>query len=248
MTGASSGIGSALARQLRKRGYGLVVVARRKDRLEELAAELGDTHVLTCDLTDAEDRGSLAQRVEELGLEVDVLVNNAGFATGGPFIDSDPEKEVGQVRLLVEAPVALTSAFLPAMAKRRSGAILNVASTAGLESLPNSAGYAAAKHHTRVFSESLHHELRGKGIAVSALCPGPVHTELWENADDHPVEAAVPQALWISAERCAEEAVAGLERNRRVIVPGLPIRAGYAALQYLPDAVKLPLTERVLRR
>ncbi len=248
VTGASSGIGEALARELRSRGYGLVIVARREDRLQALADELGDTHVIACDLADPAARAGLVERVAELGLEVDILVNNAGFATGGPYADSDPESEVAQVRILVEAPVALTSAFLPGMVERRHGAILNVASTAGLQSLPNSAGYSAAKHHTRVFSESLHHELRGRGVAVTALCPGPVYTELWDNAEGHPIEAAVPKPLWVSATRCAREAVAGLDANRRTVMPGGALRAGFAALQHVPNAVKLPITERLLRK
>jgi uncharacterized protein len=179
---------------------------------------------------------------------VDILVNNAGFATGGPFIDSDPDRELAQVRILVEAPVALTSAFLPGMVERGRGGLLNVASTAGLAALPNSAGYSAAKHHIRVFSESLHHELRGRGVAVTALCPGPVSTELWENEEGHPIEAAVPKPLWVDAERCAREAVAGLADNRRIVVPGVALRAGFAALQHVPSAVKLPITERLLRQ
>jgi short-subunit dehydrogenase len=248
VTGASSGIGDALARELRSRGYGLIVVARREDRLQALADELGETQVIACDLADADARAGLVDRVAELGLEVDILVNNAGFATGGPYADSDPDEEVAQVRILVEAPVALTSAFLPGMVQRGSGAILNVASTAGLGSLPNSAGYSAAKHHSRAFSESLHHELRGQGIAVTALCPGPVTTALWENADDHPIEAAIPKPLWIDATRCAREAVDGLDANRRLVLPGRALRAGFAALQHVPSSVKLPITERLLRR
>lgn len=152
VTGASSGIGDALARELRSRGYGLIVVARREDRLQKLADELGETQVIAFDLAEADARARLFERVAELDLEVDTLVNNAGFATGGPYADSDPDEEVAQVRILVEAPVALTSAFLPSMVRRGCGAILNVASTAGLGSLPHSAGYSAAKHHSRAFS------------------------------------------------------------------------------------------------
>jgi short-subunit dehydrogenase len=248
VTGASSGIGDALARELRSRGHTLVVVARREDRLQALADELGDTHVIACDLADEDARARLVAKVDELGLEVDILVNNAGFATGGAFIDSDPDRELAQVRILVEAPVALVSAFLPAMVQRGRGAILNVASTAGLGALPHSAGYSAAKHHSRAFSESLHYELRGRGVAVTALCPGPVSTELWENEEGHPIEAAVPKPLWVSAERCAREGVAGLAENRRIVIPGPALRASFAALQYVPGAIKLPLTERVLRK
>lgn len=247
VTGASSGIGDALARELRSRGYGLIVAARREDRLQKLADELGETHVIACDLADPDARARLVERVAELDLEVDILVNNAGFATGGPYADSDADEEVAQVRILVEAPVALTSAFLPSMVRRGSGAILNVASTAGLGALPNSAGYSAAKHHSRAFSESLHHELRGQGIAVTALCPGPVSTDLWENAEGHPIEAAIPKPLWIDATRRAREAVDGLDANRRIVLPGRALRAGFAALQHVPSSVKLPITERLLR-
>ncbi len=134
------------------------------------------------------------------------------------------------------------------MVRRGSGAILNVASTAGLGSLPNSAGYSAAKHHSRAFSESLHHELRGQGIAVTALCPGPVSTDLWENAEGHPIEAAIPKPLWIDATRCGREGVEGLDANRRIVVPGRALRAGFAALQHVPSSVKLPITERLLRK
>ena len=111
-----------------------------------------------------------------------MLINNAGFATGGPFAESDPERELQQVRVLVEAPVALSSAFIPAMVARGAGAVLNVASTAGMQPMPYSAGYSAAKAYVLAFSEALHHELRGAGVTVTALAPGPVSTEFWDVA------------------------------------------------------------------
>src|SRR5437588_5565459 len=165
VTGASAGIGSHIARELAARGHGLVLVARRKDRLEQLAAELADGHgvrveTFACDLCKAAARGRLPGRIEAAGLEIELLVNNAGFATNGPFHESDPERELEQVRVLVEGCVALASAFVPGMVKRRRGAILNVSSTAGMQPIPYSAGYSAAKAYILTFSEALHHELR----------------------------------------------------------------------------------------
>jgi len=187
VTGASAGIGQAIARELAARGYGLVLVARRRERLQALARELADRHgvrteVLPCDLANAARRSRLAGRVEALGLEVEVLINDAGFATGGPFHHADPARELEQVRVLVEAVVALTSAFLPAMVARRRGAILNVSSTAAMQPMPYGAGYSAAKAYVLNFSEALHQELRGQGVTVTALCPGPVRTDFWAKA------------------------------------------------------------------
>ena len=150
ITGASSGIGAEIARELARRGHGVILVARRKERLDELASELRSEYgvraeTLGCDLAKPVSRDRLPGRIGSLELEVEVLVNNAGFATGGAFAASSPERELDQVRVLVEAPVALTSAFLPGMVQRGRGAILNVASTAGMQPLPYSAGYSAAK-------------------------------------------------------------------------------------------------------
>jgi len=188
VTGASAGIGSAIARELAARGHGLLLVARRKERLSALADELASDHgvraeALACDLGKPGPRARLPARIEKLGLRVEVLVNNAGFATGGPFYESDPERELEQVRVLVEAVVALTSAFLPAMVQRRRGAVLNVASTAGMQPMPYSAGYSAAKAYALTFSEAIHQEVRGRGVTVTALGPGLVQTCFWQAAD-----------------------------------------------------------------
>ncbi|HWE10088.1 MAG TPA: SDR family oxidoreductase, partial [Solirubrobacteraceae bacterium] len=255
---ASSGIGAAIARELAARGHTLVLVARRKDKLDELADELREEYgvraeTVSCDLGKAASRQRLPARIESLGLEVGVLVNNAGFATGGPFHEADPARELDQVRVLVEAPVALTSAFLPAMVRRGRGAILNVASTAGMQPLPYSAGYSAAKAYVLTFSEALHHEVHGAGVTVTALAPGPVSTEFWdiagwEVAGGQSFEKAVPRQAWVTAEEAAEAGVKGVEAGRRVVVPGLPVRAAMLASQYLPHAVKLPAIEWAMRR
>jgi short-subunit dehydrogenase len=258
VTGASSGIGADIARELAARGHSLVLVARRKPKLDELAAELTDAFGvravgLGCDQSKAASRQRLPARIESLGLQVSVLINNAGFATGGPFAESDPERELQQVRVLVEAPVALSSAFIPGMVQRGAGAVLNVASTAGMQPMPYSAGYSAAKAYVLAFSEALHHELRGAGVTVTALAPGPVSTEFWDVAgwevgSGGSFESAIPRPLWVTPEETAKAGVRGLERGERVVIPGLPTRAAMLASAYIPNAFKLPAIEWAMRR
>jgi uncharacterized protein len=256
VTGASAGIGAEISKLLAARGYTLVLVARRKERLLALARQLNEQHgvrveTISADLSKPTPRGRIPGRIEELGLDVEILVNNAGFATGGPFDKADPERELEQVRVLVEAPVALCSAFLPAMVERGRGAILNVASTAGMQPMPYSAGYSAAKAYMLTFSEALHQELRGHGVTVTALAPGPVETEFWDiagwqTASGKSFERSVPGAL-ISPEHAARAGVEGLEHGERVVVPGLPIRAAMLASRYIPHMLKLPALERFMR-
>lgn len=257
VTGASAGIGAEIAKLLAARGYALVLVARRKDRLLALAGELSEQHgvrveTIAADLSKPTPRGRIPGRVEELGLDVEILVNNAGFATGGePFSEADPERELEQVRVDVEAVVALTSAFLPAMVKRGRGAILNVASTAGMQPMPYSAGYSAAKAYVLTFSEAIHQEVRGRGVTVTALAPGPVDTDFWQIAGwevqgGKSFERAVPGTL-ISPEQAARAGVEGLDHGERVVVPGLPIRAAMMASRYIPHMLKLPALERFMR-
>lgn len=258
VTGASSGIGAEIARLLARRGHTVVLVARRRDRLAQLAAELTAefsvrAETLGCDLSRAASRQRLPGRISALGLEIDVLVNNAGFATGGPFHRSDPARELDQLRVLVEAPLTLCSEYLPGMVRRGSGAVLNVASTAGMQPLPYSAGYSAAKAYVLRFSEALHQELRGSGVTVTALAPGPVSTEFWDVAgwevgSGQTFENAVPRPIWVTAQQAAEAGISGLEAGHRVVVPGLPMRAAMLAGQYVPEALKLPVIEWAMRR
>jgi hypothetical protein len=258
VTGASAGIGQEIASELAARGHNLVLVARRKERLEELARDLTNRHgiraeVLGADLSKAASVTRLPARVESLGLEVDVLVNNAGFATNGPFVEADQNREIEQVRVLVEAVVALTGGFAPAMAKRGRGAILNVASTAGMQPLPFSAGYSAAKAYVLTFSEAIHHELAPRGVTVTVLAPGPVYTDFWEIsgwevAGGRTFEQAVPKPAWISAQDAARAAVEGLAAGSRVVIPGLRMRAAMEASRYIPHAIKLPAIAWAMRR
>jgi uncharacterized protein len=257
ITGASAGIGASIARELATRGHNVVLVARRKQRLEELATELEASHgirahTISCDLGKPAARGRLPGQIAKLGVDVEILINNAGFATNGPFWESEPEREIEQVRVDVEAVVALTSAFVPAMVDRRRGAVLNVSSTAGMQPLPYSAGYSAAKAYVLAFSEALHHELKGHGVTVTALCPGPVATAFWEISGwrvtgGQSFERAVPRPAWITPEHAARSGVKGLEAGRRVVVPHPAVRNSMRAGQYIPHALKLPVIERVMR-
>ena len=257
ITGASGGIGADIARELARRGHGVVLVARRKPRLEALAEELRGQYgiraeTVASDLAKPASRSRIQGRITELGLDINILVNNAGFATGGAFDQADPARELEQVQVLVEAVVVLTSTFLPAMIEHRSGAILNVASTAGMQPLPYAAGYSAAKAYVLTFSEALHQEVQGRGVTVTALAPGPVETEFWNiagwEAGGQSFERAVPSPALISAKDAAAAGVEGLEAGKRVVVPGLPMWAAMMATRYIPHAVKLPLVERMMRR
>jgi len=235
-----------------------VLVARRRARLDELAGELTAQYgvraeTVGCDVGKPAARGRLTSQVAKLGLEIDVLVNNAGFAAFGPFHDSDPDRELEQVRVLVEAVVALTSSFLPGMVARGRGAILNVASTAGMQPMPYSAGYSAAKAYALTFSEALHYELRGRGVTVTVLAPGPVATDFWqiagwETSTGRSFEQSLGRPTMISPEHAARAAVDGLASGRRVVVPSLAVRTAMDAVRYVPHAFKLPVIEWFMRR
>jgi short-subunit dehydrogenase len=245
ITGASSGIGEQFARQLAARGHPVVLVARRTDRLERLAAELPtDAHPVPCDL--ATDAASLPDRVAELGVEVDLLVNNAGFGTSGPFLDHDPRRDAEQVRVNCEAIVVLAHAFLPGMVERGRGGIINVASSAGMQPIPYESVYAATKAFAISFTDALHTELRGSGVRVLAVNPGPVPTE-WQEVAGYGTNRVAVVPGQISAEQVVREALAAYDRGRRSIIPGRAIRWFIRATRPSPRAIQLRITERLYR-
>src|SRR5213592_2224605 len=245
VTGASSGIGEQFARQLAIRGYELVLVARRADRLERLASELPtEAHAVPCDL--ATDSASLQGRVAELGLGVDLLVNNAGFGTSGPFLEHEAARDAELVRINCEAIVMLTHAFLPAMVERGRGGIINMASSAGLQPIPYESVYAASKAFVISFTDALHVELRGSGVRVLSVNPGPVPTEFQEAAGYEPGRVGVVPGE-ISAERVVREALAAYDRDRRSVIPGRTIRWFIRATRPSPRAIQLRVTERMYR-
>jgi short-subunit dehydrogenase len=244
VTGASSGIGTEIARELVRRGHQVVLVARSEDKLTALAAELGaGAHVLAADLSDREVRAGLLSRIENLGLVPDVLVNNAGLSTLGPVHRSDPAAELNIVEVDVAAVVDLCSRFLPGMVQRGRGAVLNVASTAAFQPLPGQAAYGAAKAFVLSYTHSLSGELAHTGVTVTALCPGPVETGFGDTAGFDPQESheALPSIMWLSAAEVARAAVDGLAKGRVVVIPGAANWAGARLAWLTPRRLLVPL-------
>ncbi len=251
VTGASSGIGVEIARELAERGHGLTLVARREPRLRELATELSDAYgvrveVIAADLGDDDERERLETEIEGLGLAVEVLVNNAGFSTMTPVSKSDPGREIAMLRTNIEAVAHLCSLVLPGMVERGRGAVLNVASTAAFQPLPGQAGYAASKSFVLSYTQALAQELKGSGVTVTALCPGPVETEFAEVAGFEGSQSsdALPKIMWVSASEVATAGIEGMVRGRTVVIPGPANRIGAALSPLIPRSVLLPFLAR----
>lgn len=244
VTGASSGIGREIARELARRGNELVLVARSADALRELAAELPTrAHVLPADLTHRPARAALVEQIADLGITPDILVNNAGYSTMGPVAGADPDAEIDMLELDVVAVADLCTRFLPGMVERHRGAVLNVASTAAFQPLPGQAGYGGAKAFVLSYTQSLAGELRDTGVSATALCPGPVHTGFGEKAgfDQHEAEDALPKIMWVDAAKVAQVAVDGMDAGRLVVIPGAANRAGSVLAQITPRSWLLPI-------
>jgi short-subunit dehydrogenase len=210
VTGASSGIGEALARRLAKERHDLVLTARRADRLEALAHELEAAHgikaqAVPADLSRPGAPTELVQQIEARGLAVQWLVNNAGIGTGGRFDQLPVEGEVEEIRLNVRAPVELTGRLLPGMMARGRGVVMNLASTAGFGPMPFSATYGATKAFLLSFSEALAVEVAGTGVHIVCVCPGFTRTEFQQKANID--TSALPDFAWMSAETVADQAV-----------------------------------------
>jgi len=253
VTGASAGIGAAIARLLAERGHGVVLVARREQRLRDLAADLAGRHgvraePIGADLADPGARDRLAARLDELGLTVEVLVNNAGFGGSGSLARGDRRRMVEMVRLNCEAYVDLQARYSAGMAERGRGAVINVASTAAFQPLPGTATYGATKAFVLSLSEATHSELAGHGVTVTAVCPGPVKTEFAQAAGVGDAERTLPGVFWTPVADVAREAVDGAAGGRRVVVPGLLNRAGALAGQHTPRVLALPIVKNVWRR
>lgn len=239
VTGASAGIGLAFAERLARDGYELVLVARRRERLEALAKRLGGSHetaveVLVADLTDAGDLLTVEQRVAAVpGLEL--LVNSAGFGTAGSFTSLDPDTEEREILLNCLALVRLTRAALPPMVKRGSGGVINVSSMAGFLPSPYNATYGATKAFVNSFTEALAEELRGTGVAVQALCPGFTRTEFQEVADVD--TSTIPRFAWMEPEPVVDASLAALKARDVVCVPGLGNRVASWTARSLPRSL-----------
>ena len=253
VTGASAGIGEAIARELAARGYGVTLTARREDRLRSLAEELAATYgvraeAIGADLGDAAARDGLAAAIAELGLDVEILVNNAGFGGSGDFASAERERLVSMVELNCAALLDFQARYLPGMVERGRGAVINVASTSAFQPLPGSATYAATKAFVLSLSEAVHEELKGSGVTLTAICPGPVRTEFTQAAGMPQAEEGTPDFVWMSAESVAKAALDAAEKGKRAIVPGLLNRAGTLAGQHGPRKLVLPIVKRVWRQ
>lgn len=235
ITGASAGLGVDFARQLSERGHRLVLVARRLDRLEALADELGNARAVACDLAKPGAADRLMSDLAAHGEEVETLVNNAGFGLWGRFAGLDAAQQREMIDLNVGALTELCRAVVPAMIERGKGAILNLASTAAFQPGPRMAVYFATKAYVLSFTEALHEELKPHGIKVSALCPGPTKTEFGavagfsSNGAVDRVSADSPSVV--------RAGLNGLNRNRAVIIPGLLNKAGAQGHRFLPRSV-----------
>jgi short-subunit dehydrogenase len=246
VTGASSGIGRALATQLAAEGSDLVVVARRRDRLEALAGELRAAHgvnvdVLVADVTDPVQLATVEARLGTGTPPVDLLVNNAGRGGQGGFAERSVDDQEAQIRLNVLAPVRLTHAALGPMLARGTGGILNVSSIAGLQPMPNVAIYSATKAFLSNFTHAVHEEVRGRGVSVTNLLPGFTRTEFHEAADIS--RSVVPGFAWMTADAVARAGLDAVARGRAQCVPGL----GYRILSGISGLTPWSLSRRVLR-
>ncbi len=241
ITGASAGIGREFARQLAPRAASLVLVARRLDRLETLRDELIttdpnlDVRVRQCDLADIAQVDALTRWLQAERISVDLLINNAGVGDRGAFLTSDPRRVQEMTMVNIVALTRLTRSLLPAMVERKRGGILNVSSSASFLPMPTFAVYAATKAYVTSFTEALRSELRGTGIAVCALCPGPVLTEFGEVAG-RPGETydSGPAFTHVAVEQVVANAIAALEADRPIVVPGLAMKIGMTIVRLTP--------------
>lgn len=250
ITGASSGIGEAFARRLAARGSDVVLVARRADRLEDLARELEGhgqrVEVLAVDLTDPDGVTQVERRLVAADQPVDLLVNNAGFGTTGRFVDLPVERELEMIELNVVALVRLTRAALGPMVARGDGSIVNVSSMAGFQALPRTATYAATKAFVTIFTESVAEEVRGTGVTVQALCPGFTRTE-FHGTNNYDV-SRVPKVTWQSPDQVVDASLRGIDHRRVVVVPGALNRLTATVSWLTPRSVVRRVAAAVVRR
>jgi short-subunit dehydrogenase len=247
VTGASSGIGELFARSLAERGANVVLVARSHDKLEALAQELRgrfgvSAEVLPCDLSDPGAGTALAAALAERGLQIDVLVNSAGFGLFAPLHEVDPARVAQEVQLNVAALTELTCAVLPGMRARDRGAIINVASTAAFQPLPYMAVYGATKAYVLSFTEALWAETRGTGVRVTALCPGATDTAFFDTASDN---ASLGRRM--APEQVVAAAFRALERRRCSVIPGLANRLLAGSPRLFPRQTMARMSRRTMR-
>ena len=254
ITGASAGIGAELAREFARHGHRLTLVARRRDKLTELAAELEREHAVDVrlvmqDLAKPTGPGAVVKAAHAEGDDIGILVNNAGVIDVGAFASSSTDKIVGMLNLNVRALTELTSLLLPSMVERRFGRVLNVASLAAFQPVPSMAAYAASKAYVLALSEALHEELRGSGVKVTALCPGITETNMAEEIKAGSAAAAkLPKQLVSDPVDVAREAYQAVLKGQAVLVPGLPNQITAAWAQVTPRWLTRYVTGFAARR
>ena len=251
VTGASSGIGEAFARRLAERGHDLVLVARDEGRLEALAKELADVngaaaHVLPADLTVPQQLLAVEDRCRSTEAPVVLLVNNAGFGSFGAFHTLDVDGEIREIQLNVIALVRLTHAAASQMVPRGRGGILNVSSLAGHQPGPMNATYSATKAFVTSFTEAVHEELRGTGVAITVLLPGFTHTGFQETASVP--ASSVPGFMWQEADAVARAGLDGLAKNRAVVTSGNVNKVLGTLSSVTPHAITRRLGGEVIKR
>ena len=241
ITGASAGIGREFARQLAGRAHSLILVARREQKLSELRDELTQQYpnltvrIRKTDLADLAQLKELMAWIDSEKIDVDLLINNAGLGDVGPFATSDPIRNEQIMLVNMVALTSLTRHLLPEMIARKHSGILNVSSSAGFLPIPTFAIYAATKAYVTSFSEALRAELRGTGVSVCALCPGPVYTEFQEVAKRSGGQReGGPEFVHVSVEQVVRDALTGLEGNRPLVIPGLPMKIGMFLVRITP--------------
>lgn len=246
ITGASAGIGAALARELAGHGAKLILTARRKDRLDSLAAELSakgtETRIVVADLNDPAAPQQIFDATEGAGITVDILINNAGLGQFGAFCATDPEQEISQVRVNCEAVVRLSRLFVPRMVERRRGWVLIVASTASFQPIPYLSTYAATKVFDRFFALGLAAEVARSGVKVTALCPGPTESEFFEVARASAFKRGVQ-----ATPEVARLAVAALACGQRTIIPHASGRFTAFLVRFLPVSLITHFIEKAAR-
>lgn len=250
VTGASSGIGESFARQLAAQGANLVLVARREERLQELAAQLHRdfgvaTHVMAQDLQEPGAAQSLYARVQQQGLQIDILLNNAGLGKHGAFLSLPLETHMAMMRVNVDALTELTWLFGRDMVTRRKGSILLVSSIAGYLPVPQFAIYAASKAYVLSFGKALHEEWKQHNVSVTVLCPGGTLTEFMEVAGQK-IDGIRSLAM-MSSEAVAGAGLRALAHGRRVVVPGALYKTSMAMLRFIPSRLQATLGEMATR-
>jgi len=235
ITGASAGLGAEFARQLAKRGTRLVLVARREDRLRALAHEVGNARTTAADLSAPDAAERLVADLDAAGEQVELLINNAGFGQIGRFVSLDAKRQREMIDLNIGTLTDLCRAVAPGMVERRSGGILNVASTAAFQPGPNMAVYFATKAYVLSFTEALHEELKPHGVHVTALCPGPTRTEFGDVAGFG--GNGMFDRVAMDSPAVVASGLAALDRNKAVVVPGTINKIGAASTRFAPRAV-----------